>query len=209
MYNEAIKIEGHETSTINNGGDLNQYAMPNGKKGIIMANTIRKNAVRFTINFIDQTITGTKASFNKAGKGYGPEYEELAEKMANHPGFQMVIKEQKRQITRAKRTYDGMDFSFMEDFIATQVNAEVLKKEYEAVKQKAVDCGTRKYPLTKKWFLGKFSTEEKPFDMKEAKEAITQFRIAQAEKMAASTLSLVSAVNTDTQTEDIGLDPAV
>lgn len=209
MYNEAIKIEGHETSTINNGGDLNQYAMPNGKKGIIMANTTMKTTVRFTINFFGKTITGTKASFNKAGKGYGPEYEELAEKMANHPDFQLVVKEQKHQTARAKRTYDGMDFKFMEDFIATQANAEVLRKEFEAVKKKAVECGTKKYPLTKKWFLGKFSTETKPFDMNEAKETIAQFRIAQAEMMVANTLSIVSAGNHDTQTEENDLDPAV
>ena len=40
------------------------------------------NAVRFTINFIAKEITGTKASFDKASKGFGPVYEELAEKVA-------------------------------------------------------------------------------------------------------------------------------
>lgn len=166
-------------------------------------------SVRFTLDFFDRKIIGTKASFNKAGKGYGPEYEELAEKLANHPDFRLVVKEQKHQTTRAKRTYDGMDFKFMEDFIATQANAVVLKQEFEAVKKKAVECGTKKYPLTKKWFLGKFSTETKPFDMNEAKEAIAQFRIAQAEMMVAKTLSIVPAVNNDTQTQEDELDPAV
>lgn len=174
-----------------------------------MKNTTEKTTVRFTIDFFEKEIIGTKASFNKAGKGCGPEYEELAEKMAKHPDFQLVIKEQKHQAVRAKRTYDGMNFKFMEDFIATQADAEVLTKEYKAVKQMAVNSGTKPYSLAKKWFLGKFSTEEVPFDMDKAKEAIAQFRIKQAEMMVANTLSIVSAVNNDTQTQEEDLAPAV
>ena len=37
------------------------------------------STVRFTINFIKKQIIGTKASFDKASKGSGPIYEELAE----------------------------------------------------------------------------------------------------------------------------------
>ena len=47
------------------------------KKGTIIMNTTTstsKSAVRFTLNFFEKTITGTKASFNKANKGFGPEY---------------------------------------------------------------------------------------------------------------------------------------
>ena len=36
--------------------------------------------------------------------------------------------------------------------------------------------------LTKKWFLDKFSTKEKPFKMDDAREKISNFRIAQATK---------------------------
>ena len=46
-----------------------------------MKNTTEKTTVRFTIDFFEKEIIGTKASFNKAGKGCGPEYEELAEKI--------------------------------------------------------------------------------------------------------------------------------
>ena len=53
-----------------------------------------KSAVRFTLNFFDKTITGTKASFNKANKGFGPEYEELTSKMAAHPDFTLVADEE-------------------------------------------------------------------------------------------------------------------
>lgn len=43
--------------------------------------TSSKSAVRFTIDFFKKTITGTKASFDKSGKGFGAEYEELTAKM--------------------------------------------------------------------------------------------------------------------------------
>ena len=75
-----------------------------------------KSAVRFTLNFFDKTITGTKASFNKANKGFGPEYEELTSKMAAHPDFTLVVKEQKTKTTKAKRTYEGMDVSLTVSF---------------------------------------------------------------------------------------------
>ena len=156
-------------------------------------NTTTKSAVRFTINFFDKTITGTKASFNKAAKGYGPEYEELAAKMAAHSDFALEIKEQKHKTTRAKKTYDGLDFPFMYAYILTRPNSDHLMKEYEEVKKVAKNSGTKTYPLTKKWFLGKFGTEEKPFDMDEAREAINAYRIQLAEKNAASALSIVSS----------------
>ena len=145
--------------------------------------------VRFTLDFFKKTITGTKASFNKANKGFGPEYEELTAKMAAHPDFSLVVKEQKTKTTKSKRTYEGMDFKFMEDYIATFEDVS-LAKEYEAVKQMAEDCGTKAYPLTKKWFLGKFSDMEGVFDMDAAKKDIADFRIAKAQ---ASILEVVSA----------------
>lgn len=153
-----------------------------------MANTTKKITARFTINFFDKTIIGTKASFKKASKGSGDEYEELAAKMAAHPDFELVEKEQKHKSTRAKRVYDGLDFPFMEDYIAIKANADILMKEYEAVKQKAVEASTKKYPLTKKWFLGTFGTKANPFDMEQARKEISDFRIAQAKLSAAQSL---------------------
>lgn len=158
-----------------------------------MANTTKKIIVRFTIDFIEQTITGTKASFNKAGKGYGPEYEELASKTAAHPEFELVIKEQKKHSTKAKRVYDGLDFPFMEDYISIKPNADILMKEYEAVKKAAEDASKKTYPLTKKWFLGTFGTKENPFDMEKAHKDISDFRITQAKQSAAQSFASSNA----------------
>jgi len=159
------------------------------------------STVRFTINFFEKQIIGTKASFNKAGKGSGAEYEELSAKMSAHPDFELVIKEQKHKTTKTKRTYDGLDFPFMEAYITTLDNAKEMMDEYKAVKKMAKDCGTKTYPLTKKWFLDKFSTEEAPFDMDEAKEAIAQYRINFAKENIATLLSVVPAETADAQTK--------
>ena len=158
-----------------------------------MTKTNEKITVRFTIVFFGHKIIGTKASFNKAAKGYGPEYDELSAKMAAHPTFELVEKEQKHKSTRAKKTYDGLDFPFMRAYILTRPDSDILMKEYEEVKKVAKSSGTKTYPLTKKWFLGKFGTEEKPFDMDEAREAINAYRIQLAEKNAATALSVVSS----------------
>ena len=62
---------------------------------------------RFTIDFISKKIIGTQASFNKASKGTGEIYEELASKIARHPNFAVAVKEQKKHITKVKRTPAG------------------------------------------------------------------------------------------------------
>ena len=135
---------------------------------------------RFTIDFISKKLIGTQASFNKASKGTGEIYEELAAKIARHPDFEVAVKEQKKHITKAKRTYDGMDFEFMEAYIATRKIADQLMTEYEAVKAMAKASNTSVYPFTKKWFLGEFDPDGKGFDMKKAKEEISDYRMERA-----------------------------
>lgn len=141
---------------------------------------MKKHAVRFTVDFINQKIIGTKASFDKASKGSGPIYEELAEKVAKHPDFALIVKEQKKHTTKAKKTYNGMDFDFMEAYISTRKNAKQLMEEYEAVKKKAEDSKISVYPLTKKWFLGEFDPDKQGFDMEKAKKEINDYLIAEA-----------------------------
>ena len=143
------------------------------------------NTVRFTVDFINKKIIGTKASFDKASKGFGPIYEELADKVAKHPDFALVVKEQKKHTTKAKRTYNGMDFPFMEAYIETRVNANQIMAEYEAVKQMAKDSGISVYPFTKNWFLGEFAPDGEAFDMDKAKKEIAEFRMAKAVLSAA------------------------
>ena len=105
--------------------------------------------------------------------------------MAAHPDFELVVKEQKHKSIKAKRTYEGLDFPFMEAYILTQSDSDTLMAEYKSVKAMAKSCGSNVYALTKKWFLGTFATEEEPFDMAEAREAINAYRILKAVEKAA------------------------
>ena len=104
----------------------------------------------------------------------------MAEKVAKHPDFALIVKEQKKHTTKAKKTYNGMDFDFMEAYISTRKNAEQIMKEYEAVKKEAEDSKISVYPLTKKWFLGEFDPDKQGFDMEKAKKEISDYRIATA-----------------------------
>ena len=140
----------------------------------------KKNAPRFVINFVDKTITGTKASFDKAGKGEGAIYEELAAKVAAHPDFELVVKEQKKRSNKAKQTYDGLNFLLMEKYIAIQDNSEDLMLAYNGAKKMAKDTGSSVYPFVKKWFLGQF----KDFNVADAKEAISDHNISRVNAAA-------------------------
>ena len=145
----------------------------------------KKSAPRFIINFAEKQIIGTKASFDKAGKGEGAIYEELAAKIAAHPKFKLVIKEQKKRSTKAKQTYDGLNFDLIEKFIAIQPDADSLMRAYNGAKKMAKDTGSSVYPFTKKWFLGQF----KDFDVAEAKKAISDHNISKVVRNAAATPS--------------------
>lgn len=134
---------------------------------------------RFVIDFVEKNITGSEISFKKAGKGEGPEYDELTEKIAKHPDFKLVVIEAKKS-TKAKRTYTGLNYKFMEEFFLTQKNSKELVDEYINNRKIARATGRIEFPFTKKWFLDKFSTEEIPFDMDEAKALIQAVLYAEA-----------------------------
>ena len=159
---------------------------------------------RFVINFVARTITGSEASFKKAGKGFGPEYEELTEKIAKHPDFELVVETSKKSTT-AKRTYNGLNFKFMEEYFLTQKNTVALVNEYINNRKIARATGRSEFPFTKKWFLNKFSTEETPFDMEEAKEKIETVLRAEAsgtnEKLATTRSEMTKKIKKELNPE--------
>ena len=66
-----------------------------------------ESATRFTVDFFEKKIFGTKASFNKASKGTGDAYKELTRLMNAHPDFKLVEKEQKKRRQR-EQPYDSI-----------------------------------------------------------------------------------------------------
>ena len=127
-------------------------------------------SVRFTLNFANKTIVGTKASFDKAGKGYGPVYEELADKLARHPDFVCVLKEPKKP-AKPKQTYKGMDVPFIRDYLAAR-NDESTLNTLDAVLAFAEKNDESKYPLAKRVLFEAY----KCFDYVEAKRIVNEYR---------------------------------
>ena len=112
---------------------------------------------RFTYNFIEKAIIGSKAAIERANKGKNPEYAELSGMLAAHPDFTVRVKDiQKKE---GKKTYSKLTFDRMEEYIRTQfsdektLNAKLV--EFSAIKKVAEAKGA-KYPLTKKWFLATY-----------------------------------------------------
>ncbi len=112
---------------------------------------------RFTYNFIEKAIIGSKAAIEKANKGKNPEYAELSGMLAAHPDFTVRVKDiQKKE---GKKTYSKLTFDRMEEYIKTQFSDKAVLNtklvEFSAI-QKVAEAKGAKYPLTKKWFLSTY-----------------------------------------------------
>lgn len=145
------------------GGDLTAECQEH-RKEIIMKKNI------FTINFTEQTISGSKSALKKASNPASAEYKELTAKMALHPTFKVVEKEANPN----KNTYKDMDFKFMRNYINTQSNAKELMAEFET----AIVLSGGKYPLVKKWFLDTFKDDADTFKVSEAKKQIADAKVS-------------------------------
>ena len=126
--------------------------------------------VRFTFDFAGKKIVGTKASFDKASKGYGPVYEELAEKMAKHPDYSVEIKAPKKP-AKPKRTYAGMDIAFIRDFL-TAIDDSVTLNTLNDVIEYAEKMGKSKYPLAKRVLFDAYDS----FDYADARRLVNDYR---------------------------------
>ena len=149
-----------------------------------MTNT---TSVRFTFDFAAKKIVGTKARFDKASKGYGPIYEELAAKMAMHPTFSVEIKQPKKP-AKEKQTYKGMNIAFMLDFL-TAIDDYVTLKALNEVVDYAEKMGMSKYPLAKRVFFDTYDS----FDYDDAKRTVDDYRHQLTMKNAAA---LAQAIET-------------
>lgn len=167
--------------------------------------TRNSTPVRFNINFAKQEITGSKASFKKAGKGFGPEYEELTKKIADHPTYRLVEVEPKKRSNKKKETYEGLNEDFMRNYIRTKTDSKKYMTELDEVKKGAEKMKKSVYPLMKKWFLDTFSVEGK-FDMDKAREEINAYVIAVAKTAAIKVVSGQSEQTPEKKAEIINMN---
>ena len=133
---------------------------------------------RFTLNFVGNTIVGTKASFDKAGKGSGAIYNELVALMVKHPTFGFEVKKQEKRSAKPKQTYPGMDCDFMRDYLAAKEMTDALNT-FNQVEAFAENSKKSKYPLLKKFFLKQFPKDENDkviWDYTDAKKIVSEYR---------------------------------
>jgi len=148
----------------NNGGDLNKYAVPKGKKG----NHMTKTTKGYAISHNDKTITLTKAYAKKANTPGTKEFRELANLHKNFPDYDIVMRT--ANITAEKNTHDGLTIERIEKIISAQTNAEELMKEYKdfvsfwgkEVEDKKTGKKVMRAPYgkVKSWYLKKVKDEQ-------------------------------------------------
>jgi len=146
---------------------------------------------RFSFNFPNRTIVGTKASFDKAGKGTGSAYEELVAMMEKQPTFGFEVKAPKKP-AKPKQTYKGMDIPFILDYLAAIGDNKTLKRMND-VMDYAKENKLKKYPLVKYELFAAYNE----FNYNDAKEIVSVYRhkkivemaTAEAAKKTASTES--------------------
>ena len=112
-----------------------------------MKNTTKKTAIE--INAIENTIIVSKAFYKRASAYGSAEYIALREAMRDNPSYKISFK------TIEKKTYNGLTFEKMMEYIKTQDNSDKMLVKFAAVKRIAKAKGSL-YPLTKKWFLNAY-----------------------------------------------------
>ena len=145
---------------------------------------------QFTYNFIEKAIIGSKAAINRANKGLNPEFRELSKMLAEHPEYS--VQEKVINQKKDKQTYSNLTFDRMKEFISTKEDSKQRLLEFEAVKAVAAAKGA-KYPLTKKWFLAKY-TDYKDHEITEEetkpllkKEEVAKMLLENADLLKAAT----------------------
>lgn len=128
----------------------------------------------FSVDVVAKTITASVATLNRAKNPNSKEYVELCLLLVDHPDFAITKRGSKKVV------YNGMTFSFMQEYILTQSEPEQMLVEFECVKR--INCD--KYAPVKKWFLNTYKDEDGNFDMAEAKREITNYRIKMGQDMA-------------------------
>lgn len=150
-----------------------------------MSTTMKRSM--FEVNHVDKKIVGSKTVLKKAGMRGTPEYNELVKLIADFPHYAVSGKGIRNN--PSKKTYGGLTFDRMKEYIETQYSDDELKKallKFEAVKRVAEAKGA-KYPLTKKWFLKTYTNYKG--DVSDAEEVKTfEKKKAEAELEAAKEL---------------------
>jgi hypothetical protein len=130
----------------------------------------------FTVDFINNEIRGSKRAFDRAGRGFEAELNELTALIAKHEGFKLTETEGNKK----KTTYEGLNIPFMREYI--MLNDADRMPEFEAISK---NC---KFPTVRKWFLETYKKAGETFkvnkEIKKIRKSKTDRKIAEAKKTA-------------------------
>ena len=144
-----------------------------------------KKTTAATIRYIDETTAQVTKAFEKKACIFGTEEFKLwREYKKEFPKAKMVTKSIKKNTDQKNRR--NMTFANMKAYIATQPNAEELKKEFETIKQRSqIQKSPYQYVLS--WFEAKFQGFDDLDQFMAEKEAERKAKEAEkaAEKAAA------------------------
>ena len=142
-----------------------------------MKNTMKKTAIE--INAIENSIIVSKAFYKKASAYGSAEYAALREAMRDNPTYKIIFK------TFEKKTYGGLTFEKMMDYIKTQPDSEKMLIKFAAVQRIAKAKGSL-YPLTKKWFLNAYPSYKVNGVIEAEAKKLTEKLAAEAEEEIAA-----------------------
>ena len=116
-----------------------------------MTNTLK-------INHINHTIVMDRTFARNATDTRSEEYTHLQQVRRDYPGYQVV---QRRIRTNSnQKTYKGLTYEYMEDYILTHGTDENRKANYKEYTEKRIiaECHGKafRYPVIKSWFLEKY-----------------------------------------------------
>lgn len=116
-----------------------------------MKNTLRVNHANHTI-IMDRTF----AKF--AANTMSDEYAHLQQVRNDYPGYTVIQKKIKRN--ENKKTYCGLTYTYMEDYIMTHGTAEKRKANMSKYNEMRLiaECHSKnfRYPIIKSWFLNEY-----------------------------------------------------
>lgn len=115
-----------------------------------------KNTLR--VNHADRTIIMDRTFAKYAENTMSSEYAHLQQVRRDYPNYTVMQRQIKRN--SSKKTYNGLTYEFMENYILTQGKKEERKTNYAEFNQMVLisKCHGKayRYPVIKSWFLEKY-----------------------------------------------------
>ena len=106
------------------------------------------------INERNKALEITKKFAAAASRFGSEEYMELKAARSEFPTFKVAIKTTSR---KAKDSFKGLTYEFMENYIKSRSNSEDILKEYKDKREMGKSVAAIKaYAQIKKWFLEKY-----------------------------------------------------